>query len=107
MLFRSGEFPDDVKTLAIHTDVLDGVLRFVAAILDEDGVLPAEEFWALARATIEEHAADHPELAVGASPRAIEQMDDAARAKFDIITQDGTGVYRDIRGELRRGTHDG
>ena len=62
-----GEFPDDVKTLAIHTDVLDGVLRFVAAILDEDGVLPAEEFWALARATIEEHAADHPELAVAAA----------------------------------------
>jgi siderophore synthetase component len=62
-----GEFPADVKALAIHTDVFDGVLRFVAAILDEDGVLPAEEFWAIARATIEEHAADHPELAEAAS----------------------------------------
>ncbi|GAA3534480.1 GNAT family N-acetyltransferase [Nocardioides daeguensis] len=62
-----GDFPDDVKALAIHTDVFDGVLRFVAAILDEDGVLPAGEFWAIVRATIEEHAADHPELAAAAT----------------------------------------
>lgn len=62
-----GDFPDDVKALAVHTDVFDGVLRFVAAILDEDGMLPAEEFWAIARSTIEEHAADHPELAEAAA----------------------------------------
>ncbi|TQK68325.1 GNAT family N-acetyltransferase [Nocardioides sp. SLBN-35] len=62
-----GDFPDDVKALAIHTDVFDGVLRFVAAILDEDGMLPAEEFWAIARVTIEEHAADHPELTEAAA----------------------------------------
>ncbi|TNM38610.1 GNAT family N-acetyltransferase [Nocardioides albidus] len=62
-----GDFPDDVKALAIHTDVFDGVLRFVAAILDDDGMLPAEGFWAIARETIEEHAADHPELADAAA----------------------------------------
>ncbi|RHW22421.1 GNAT family N-acetyltransferase [Nocardioides immobilis] len=62
-----GEFPDDVKALAIHTDVFDGVLRFVGAILAEDGVLDEEEFWALVRATIEEHSADHPELASAAA----------------------------------------
>ena len=28
-----GSYPDDVKALAVHTDVFDGVLRFVAAIL--------------------------------------------------------------------------
>ena len=61
-----GSFPDDVKALAIHTDVFDGVLRFVAAILAEDGVLDADEFWGLVRETIEEHAADHPELAAAA-----------------------------------------
>jgi siderophore synthetase component len=61
-----GSFPDDVKALAVHTDVFDGVLRFVAAILAEDGVLPGEEFWSLVRETIEEHAADHPELAEAA-----------------------------------------
>lgn len=57
------DVPDDVKALAVHTDVFDGVLRFVAAILDEDGLLGEDEFWAIARETIEEHAADHPELA--------------------------------------------
>lgn len=62
-----GSFPDDVKALAVHTDVFDGVLRYVAAILDEDGVLPEEEFWAIARGTIEQHAADHPELAEAAA----------------------------------------
>ncbi|GGR65575.1 siderophore synthetase component [Nocardioides luteus] len=58
-----GSFPDDVKALAIHTDVFDGVLRYVAAILDDEGVLPESEFWAEARACIVDHAADHPELA--------------------------------------------
>ncbi|QSR24356.1 siderophore synthetase [Nocardioides aromaticivorans] len=62
-----GSFPDDVKALAIHTDVLDGVLRHVAAILDEDGILPEDEFWAIARQAIEQHAADHPELAEAAA----------------------------------------
>lgn len=62
-----GTFPDDVKALAVHTDVFDGVLRYVAAILDEDGILPEEEFWAIARDTIEQHAADHPELAEAAA----------------------------------------
>lgn len=62
-----GSFPDDVKALAIHTDVLDGVLRHVAAILDEDGILPEDEFWAIARQTIEQHTADHPELAEAAA----------------------------------------
>ncbi len=58
-----GSFPDDVMALAIHTDVFDGVLRFLAGILDEDGVLAGEEFWGLVRATIEDYAGDHPELA--------------------------------------------
>ena len=58
-----GEFPDDVKALAVHTDIFDGVLRYVAAILDDEGVLPENEFWAETRACIVDHAADHPELA--------------------------------------------
>jgi siderophore synthetase component len=61
-----GEFPDDVKALAVHTDVFDGFLRYVAAILAEDGVLPDAEFWAIAGDVVDEHAADHPELAAAA-----------------------------------------
>lgn len=59
--------PDDTKPLAIHTDVFDGVLRYVAAILDDDGMLPESEFWAIAREVIEAHAAAHPELAEAAA----------------------------------------
>lgn len=66
--------PDDTKPLAIHTDVFDGVLRYVAAILDEDGMLPEAEFWAIAREVVEAHAAAHPELA-------------AAAARYDLLTE--------------------
>ncbi|WP_309136267.1 IucA/IucC family protein [Nocardioides campestrisoli] len=57
------QVPVDEQSLAIHTDVFDGVLRHVAGLLDEEGVLPAEEFWAEVRRCLDEHAADHPELA--------------------------------------------
>jgi siderophore synthetase component len=62
-----GDFPDDVKALAIHTDVFDGFLRYLGALLDLDGVLPESEFWAEVRACIVDHAADHPELAEAAA----------------------------------------
>lgn len=52
---------DDEAALAVFTDVFDGVLRFVAAILDDDGVLPADRFWALVGTCIDEHAAAHPD----------------------------------------------
>ncbi|GGK86318.1 siderophore synthetase component [Curtobacterium luteum] len=38
---------DDEAALGVFTDVFDGVLRYLAAILDEDGVLPAAQFWRL------------------------------------------------------------
>jgi siderophore synthetase component len=57
------DVPDDVKALSVLTDVLDGFLRFLAAILAEDGVLAADDFWALAAGTIADHQAAHPELA--------------------------------------------
>jgi len=59
--------PDDVKALALHPDVMDGFLRHLAAILDEDGVLAGDAFWALVAETVDEHAADHPELAAAAA----------------------------------------
>jgi siderophore synthetase component len=62
-----GAFPDDVKALAVHTDVMDGVLRHLAAILDEDGVLATADFWRIARDVIDRHVAEHPELAEAAA----------------------------------------
>jgi siderophore synthetase component len=58
---------DDVKALALHTDVFDGFLRYLAAILDADGLLPAEAFWAEVAGCLRQHADEHPELAEAAS----------------------------------------
>jgi len=55
--------PDPVKPLAILTDVFDGFFRYLAAILDEDGVLPAGDFWSEVAACVADYQADHPELA--------------------------------------------
>jgi siderophore synthetase component/RimJ/RimL family protein N-acetyltransferase len=57
------DVPEDLKALSVLTDVFDGFLRFLAAILAEDGLLPSDEFWELVARTIGEHQADHPELA--------------------------------------------
>ncbi len=57
------DVPQDVKALALHTDVFDGFLRHLAAILDTDGVLPEADFWAEVRRCVEQHADEHPELA--------------------------------------------
>ncbi|BEL12061.1 GNAT family N-acetyltransferase [Actinoplanes sichuanensis] len=54
---------DEIKELAIFTDVFDGFLRHLAGILDSDGVLSATEFWALVGDCVREHAKDHPALA--------------------------------------------
>lgn len=53
---------DDIKALAVHTDVFDGFLRHLAGILDADGVLAAGAFWRLVAACVDEHADDHPDL---------------------------------------------
>ncbi len=60
------EIPDDQLPLPILTDVFDGFLRHLAGILDEDGLLVESRFWAAVRACIEDHEADHPELAEAA-----------------------------------------
>ncbi|WP_144760425.1 GNAT family N-acetyltransferase [Curtobacterium sp. 9128] len=52
---------DDEAALAVFTDVFDGVLRFVAAILDDDGVLPESRFWELVGACVDRHAEAHPD----------------------------------------------
>ena len=47
---------------AILVDVLDGVLRHLAAVLVLDGVLTEDAFWGAVARCLDEHAADHPDL---------------------------------------------
>ena len=54
--------PDEVKTLAIFTDVFDGFFRFLAAILHREGVLEQERFWATVAACVADYQAQMPEL---------------------------------------------
>lgn len=61
------DVPTDVQALAIHTDVLDGFLRYLAAILDDDGMLPEREFWAIARSVVEDYHETYPEFAESAA----------------------------------------
>lgn len=61
------DVPPDVRALAIHTDVFDGFLRYLAAILDEDGVLPSASFWGLVAECVLDHEREHPELAGSAA----------------------------------------
>ncbi len=55
--------PAGTESLPVLTDVVDGFLRFLGAILAEDGVLESDDFWAAVAGTITEYQADHPELA--------------------------------------------
>ncbi|WP_353681421.1 IucA/IucC family C-terminal-domain containing protein [Aeromicrobium sp. REDSEA-S38_B2] len=55
--------PEGQQSLAVLTDVLDGFLRFLAAILADDGVLPGADFWTVAAECLRDLQADHPELA--------------------------------------------
>jgi siderophore synthetase component len=61
------DVPADHLPLPILTDVFDGFLRHLAGILDEDGLLPEDSFWSAVRGCIEQHEADHPELAESAA----------------------------------------
>ena len=49
--------------LAIFTDIFDCIFRFLSALLDEDGMLRQEDFWAIAARAIAGYQAEHPELA--------------------------------------------
>lgn len=61
------DIDQDVKALALHTDVFDGVLRHLAAILHTDGVLDERVLWAEVRDCVQGHVDEHPELADAAA----------------------------------------
>lgn len=48
--------------LAVFTDVFDGFLRHLAAVLDADGLLDERAFWALVTDAVDAHADRHPDL---------------------------------------------
>lgn len=58
--------PEDVRALSILTDVVDGFLRFLAADLAEEDVLPADSFWTIAARCVAGLLEDHPEHAEAA-----------------------------------------
>jgi siderophore synthetase component len=58
-----GAIADEVRTLAILTDVVDCFLRFLAAIMHTDGVLEEGDFWRVTAEAIKRYQAEHPELA--------------------------------------------
>lgn len=55
--------PEGQQSLAVLTDVVDGFLRFLAAILADDGALDGDTFWSVAAACLRDLRADHPGLA--------------------------------------------
>lgn len=49
------DVPPEEAALAVFTDVYDGVLRFLSARLEGDGLLSGEEFWGLVRECVQGH----------------------------------------------------
>ncbi|WP_374927908.1 GNAT family N-acetyltransferase [Kytococcus sedentarius] len=54
------DVPPSEAALAVFTDVYDGVLRFLAARLEGDGLLTGDEFWGLVRQCVQEHRDEFP-----------------------------------------------
>ncbi|MVT07956.1 IucA/IucC family protein [Chitinophaga tropicalis] len=55
--------PESFRTRPIFTQLFDGIFRFIAAILAEQGGLPEQEFWQLVAACILEYQQQFPEMA--------------------------------------------
>jgi siderophore synthetase component len=55
--------PDGERVLSIFTDVVDCFLRFLAPLLEREGLLPDEEFWETVAARLLEYRTRTPELA--------------------------------------------
>ncbi|HEY4597884.1 GNAT family N-acetyltransferase [Corynebacterium sp.] len=55
-----GEFDAAQRALSIHTDVLDGVLRHLAALMADHSLLSDADFWKVVRYCVEDYEASHP-----------------------------------------------
>lgn len=56
-----GTFDNEQRALSIHTDIFDGVLRHLGALLSDAGVIGDAEFWDCVRICIEEYWEDYPD----------------------------------------------
>ena len=57
------EVPDELRVLSIFTDVFDCFLRFLSAVLDEDGALGEAAFWEVVADCVAEYQRANPRLA--------------------------------------------
>jgi Siderophore synthetase component len=57
------DVPDELKLLSIFVDVFSCFLRFVSAILDEDGVMEEAVFWQRVAGCVTHYQQQHPQLA--------------------------------------------
>lgn len=58
-----GHVPAQEMMLAVHTDVLDGFLRFLAPILAEEALILPDEFWEVVAEAVRDYQVATPELA--------------------------------------------
>ncbi|MFS1537494.1 MAG: GNAT family N-acetyltransferase [Candidatus Phlomobacter fragariae] len=55
--------PEKMKTLTILSDVFDGIFRYIAAILDEQGGYSQQQFWQAVANCILDYQSAHPQFA--------------------------------------------
>lgn len=58
-----GEVPEAEMMLAVFTDVVDCIFRFLGPLLEVEGLLTAEEFWATVATSVRDYQDATPELA--------------------------------------------
>lgn len=57
------DIPEGERTLTVFTDVMDGFLRFAAALVEDRGDLGPDGLWRVAAEALADHERAHPELA--------------------------------------------
>jgi len=57
------DIPEDERTLTVFTDVMDGFLRFAAALVEDRDDLGPDGLWRVAAEALADHERAHPELA--------------------------------------------
>jgi len=57
------DIPEEERTLTVFTDVMDGFLRFAAALVEDRDDLGPDGLWRVAAEALADHERAHPELA--------------------------------------------